>query len=104
MSIVIPIIRSWPDGYIALRSRAEYLRGTIELNPGTTEAERWPRTTGADVIAIAAFLDPHTRTRTFQRSGLARRWNAAMRDLELYALPEMGQTYSENRSFWRVLA
>ena len=104
MSIVIPIIRSWADGYIALRSRAEYLRGTIELNPGTTEAERWPRTTGGDAIAIAAFLDPHMRTRTVQRSGLARRWIAAMRDLELYALAEMGQTYSENRSFWRVLA
>ena len=27
-----------------------------------------------------------------------------MRYLELYGLPEMGQTYSENRSFWRVLA
>ncbi|MGE0548808.1 MAG: hypothetical protein AB7O24_18105 [Kofleriaceae bacterium] len=104
MSNVIPIIRSWSDGYVALRTGAEYARGTIELNPGTTEAERWPRTTGADVIAIAAFLDPHLRSRRFQRSGYARRWNAAMRDLELYALPEMGQTYSENRSFWRVLA
>lgn len=98
------IIRTWADGYAALRTRAEYLRGTIELNPGTTEAERWPRTNGADAIAIAAFLNPLLRTRAFRRSGLARRWDACMRDLETYALPDMRETYSENRSFWRCVA
>ena len=104
MSNIVPIIRSWADGYAALRARTESLRGSIELNPGTTEAERWPRTTGGDVIAIAAFFAPHLRSRRFQRSALTRRWSAAMRDLELYAVHDMNSTYSENRSFWRVLA
>lgn len=104
MSNIVPIIRSWADGYAALRTRAEFLRGTIELNPGTTLAERWPRTNGADAIAIAAFLDPHLRTRAFRRSGLVRRWNACMRDLETHAISQMGETYFENRSFWRCVA
>ena len=46
-------IHSWIDGYTALRARAYEMRGAIELDSGP----RWPRTTGEDVIAIAAIFD-----------------------------------------------
>ena len=105
MSKTLPIIRDWSDGYVALKTRAEQLRGSIELNPDTPDWERWPRTTGADVVAIAAFIDSHLRAqRSFAKSGLARRWNACLTDLELYAIPRLGESYSENRAYWRCLA
>lgn len=105
MSKTQPIIRDWSDGYVALKTRAEQLRGSIELNPDTPDWERWPRTTGADVVAIAAFIDSHLRAqRSFAKSGLARRWNACLTDLELYAIPRLGESYSENRAYWRCLA
>lgn len=98
------IIRDWSDGYIALKARAEELRGSMELSPGTTERERWPRTTGADAIAIAAFVAPNLyAVRGFETTGLARRWAACLADLELHALPRLGETYPENRAFWRCL-
>jgi len=106
MSNATPIIiRDWSDGYVALKRRAEALRGSIELNPGTADWERWPRTNGAEVLAIAAFVEPHLNAvRGFTKTGLARRWNACLVDLELYAMPRLGETYSENREFWRCLA
>lgn len=98
-------IREWSDGYVALKRRAESLRGFVELNPDTQDREKWPRTTGADVIAIAAFIDAQLhRVPRFESSGIARRWRACLADLELFALPALGDTYSENRAFWACLA
>ena len=45
-------IHSWTDGYLALRERVVQTRGLVELDTGA----RWPRTTGGDVIAIAALM------------------------------------------------
>ena len=56
-----PHIQDWSDAFVVLKHRAEEVRGFIELNPGTPERERWPRTTGADVVAIAALVDQHVR-------------------------------------------
>lgn len=50
-------IHSWVDGLLAIRDRAYATRGFVELDDGS----RWPRTTGADVIAIAAFVDPSVK-------------------------------------------
>ncbi len=98
-------IREWSDGYVALKRRAADLRGWIELNPQTENWERWPRTTGADVIAIAAFVDRQLRQqRWFGDSGIARRWRSCLADLELFALPSLGDSYDENRAFWACLA
>lgn len=98
------IIRDWSDGFIALKARAAELRGFIEQAPGTTDRERWPRTTGADAVAIAAFVAPHLYSvRGFDGTGLARRWAACLADLERYALPFLDEPYSENRAFWRCL-
>lgn len=98
-------IREWSDGYVALKRRAGDLRGWIELNSQTPDWERWPRTTGADVIAIAAFVDRQLRQqRWFRDSGVARRWRTCLADLELLALPALGDIYDENRAFWACLA
>jgi hypothetical protein len=87
-------IHSWTDGVVALRERSEETRGTIELDSGA----RWPRTTGDDVIAIAAMFDPAIREHG--SPGIVRRWEATLADLERAALMTPRETYPENRSFW----
>lgn len=99
-------ITTWLRAYFALQQTASDSRGVIELNPGTDEAVRWPRTIGVDVISIAAAIDPIVRMQPlrFGGHGLARRWRAAMDDIEREALHAPYSTYSENRSFWATLA
>jgi hypothetical protein len=97
-------IRSWTDGYAALRRRAGEMRGWIELE---TEApdRRWPRTTGLDVIVIASFIDQaFQRTDQVTFAGTALRWQSCKDDLELDALPAINDTYRGNRDFWTCLA
>lgn len=105
MSNTTTPIRDWADGYAALKCCAGDLRGWIEINPRTVDAERWPRTTGADVIAIASFVDHELRQqRYFRESGMARRWRACLADLDVLAVPALGATYDANREFWACLA
>ena len=87
-------IHSWTDGYLAVRARAFETRGSIELDTGS----RWPRTTGEDVVAIAALFDHAVRAYT--SPGVVNRWLVTMRDLETVALAAPHDTYAENRSFW----
>ena len=98
-------LNSWLRAYMALQSTAMESRGFDEINAGTNDAARWPRTIGADVIAIAALVDPSVREQPlrFGGHGLARRWRACVHDLERYALPAPHAEYVENRSFWRTL-
>ena len=99
-------IHDWNDAFVVLKHRAEEVRGFIELNPGTPDRERWPRTTGADVVAIAALIDQHVR-RMHERHGVHgvyRRWRECLGSIERDALAEPGNTFSENRVFWRCLA
>jgi len=91
-------IHTWTDGHLAVRERAYEGRGFVEINSETHAAARWPRTTGADVIAIAAVLDPAVRANG--TPGLLRRWRATLADLQREALPAARDTYSENRAFW----
>ena len=99
-------IHSWNDAYVVLKHRAEEVRGFIELTPGTPERERWPRTTGADVVAIASLVDQHVRRMRSSHGvqGVYRRWRACLGDIERYALAMPGDTFPENRVFWRCLA
>lgn len=90
-------IHSWIDGYAAVRIRAYETRGAIELDSGA----RWPRTTGADVIAIAALFDPALRAHG--TPGVLRRWRATLDELQTDALTDPHATYAGNRSFWASL-
>ncbi len=90
-------IHSWIDGYLALRQRAYDTRGGIELDDGS----HWPRTTGADVIAIAALVDQAIRGNG--TPGILRRWHAALAELQRDALSAPHDTYPNNRAFWSTL-
>jgi hypothetical protein len=90
-------IHSWVDGHLAIRQRAYETRGFVEIDSGT----RWPRTTGADVIALAALVNPAVRQHA--TPGVLRRWVATCADLQHDALPAAQDTYPENRSFWSSL-
>lgn len=76
-------------------------RGFVELKNGDDEPIRWPRTTHADVIAIATVLDPFVRPQPlrFGGHGLARHWRAGIDALDLAA----GGEYQDNRTFWHAL-
>jgi hypothetical protein len=90
-------IHSWTDGYLALRERVVQTRGLVELDTGA----RWPRTTGGDVIAIAALFDAAVRANG--TLGVVRRWRGTLADLEREALTSSNETYPENRTFWASL-
>ncbi len=91
-------VHSWIDGHLALRERAYESRGFVDINPGTHASGRWPRTTGSDVIAIAAIVDPAVRANG--TPGVLRRWHATCADLRRDALTAVHETYPENRTFW----
>lgn len=90
-------IHSWIDGHLALRQRAYETRGSIQLDEGA----RWPRTTGADAILIAAAFDDAIRTHG--TPGLRARWRATLENLERDALTALHDTYADNRTFWATL-
>ncbi len=98
-------INTWLRAYFALQSTAMESRGFVELNAGDDDVQRWPRTIGADVISIAALVDPFVRDQPlrFGGHGLARRWRACVDDLERHALVVPHAEYIENRSFWNTL-
>lgn len=106
MSNPTPDTPSWTDLYIALRQRAEAVRGFIELHSDATPPPRWPRTTGADVVAIVALIDPHVRRLRPSDGalGIQRRWHACVGDVGRLALTALGETYPKNRQLWACLA
>ncbi|MBV8757171.1 MAG: hypothetical protein JO257_07855 [Deltaproteobacteria bacterium] len=77
--------------------RAYETRGAIELDRGA----RWPRTTGSDVIIIAALFDPAIRAHG--TPGVLRRWRVELDAMETDALTGARSTYPGGRSFWRTL-
>jgi hypothetical protein len=94
-------IHNWIDGYVTIRDHAYESRGFVEVDSETLDVARWPRTTGADVIAIAAVVDPFVvRHGT---PGLLRRWHAVRADLERDALLAPNETYVHDRAFWHAL-
>lgn len=90
-------IHTWFDGYLALRHRAFDALGTIELDTG----ERWPRTTGSHVMAIATAFTPAIRASASPQ--VLRAWRTTLTDISRDGLPEPDTTYIHNRTFWRTL-
>ncbi len=98
-------IRTWTDAYAAIRDAVEARRGFIELSPNTPQATRWPRATGAHVVAIAAVLDPPLRASppAFGRAALLQQWRDVLVDAEAIALLEPARTYPMARAFWSAV-
>ena len=85
-------IDDWPSVYRALKQRAEAMRGAVELHVGTADHVRWPRTTGADVVAISAVVDQHVRRlrATYGKHTLIFRWRTCLQDIARLALSAPG--------------
>lgn len=95
------INQDWNDAYLELKHRAEEVRGSVVLDFDTARATRWPHTIGADVIAIAALVDPHVRR--IRNEALRHRWRVALLGVERHAIKAPGNVYAENRAFWDTL-
>lgn len=98
-------ITTWLRAFFALQASAMESRGFIEVDAGDDNVMRWPRTSGHDVIAIAAVLDLYLRETPlrFGGHGIARRWRGIADDLERFALIDPREEYAENRAFWHAL-
>lgn len=98
-------MNDWNDVYLSLKRRAEAMRGVVQLHTGTPDQVRWPRTTGADVVAIAAVIDQHIRRMSAQygRHNVDLRWRACLQDISELALRAPGALYPRNREFWDCL-
>ena len=90
-------IHSWLDGHLVVRDRAYQTRGFVQLESGA----RWPRTTGADVVAIAALVD--AAAKRYGTPGVLRRWHATLADLQRNALRSPADIYLENQTLWASL-
>lgn len=98
-------IRTWTDAYAAIRDAIEARRGFIELASNTPQATRWPRATGAQVVAIASVLDAPLRLSpsAFGRAALLAQWRDVLVDAEATALLEPARTYPMARTFWATV-
>ena len=99
----ISSIRDWSDGFITIKRGAEDARGALEAaHPG--HPQRWPRTTGADALAIVDFLDPHVRRLVaedpYGSALLDQSWRACLADLQRWGAALPHGEYTENRRFW----
>lgn len=99
-------ITSWLRAFFALQAQASESRGFVELRDDEHSVQRWPRTSGDDVVAIAAVLDPVVRTEP-ERLGshaIVRRWDDAIDTLEESALVAPRSEFVQNRDFWETIA
>ncbi|MFN0247401.1 MAG: hypothetical protein ACKV2T_10985 [Kofleriaceae bacterium] len=98
-------VSTWLRVFFALQASAIASRGFFEVSSDSDDAARWPRTSGHDVIGIAAVLDPFLREMpsSFGAHAMARRWLAIVEGLERLALVDPRAEYAENRSLWRAL-
>jgi hypothetical protein len=106
MSIV-----TWNDLYHQLWIQAAQSRGTITSvgeMPGSTcysTIPEWPRTTGADAIAIASLVDPILGALPLRPGGygITRLWQTAVIELEGLAFAQPAAEYAHNRALWSTL-
>src|ERR1051325_3854133 len=104
--------QAWNDAYHELWGQAAHHRGlraaTGEL-PGHTlppSLRRWPRTCGADVVAIAAVIHPVLCNAPLETGGhgVEHKWRRCMHKLEETELHESVRESRHNREFWPPLA
>src|SRR6185436_19958644 len=107
----IMLLVTWNDAYTDPWNQAAQSRGTVthagEL-PGATRYSslaEWPRTTGADVIAIASLVDPILNETPLRPGGygITRLWQTAVIEIESIAFPNPAAEYVNNRAFWSTL-
>lgn len=105
------LIATWNDIYHQLWIQAAQSRGTVtsigEL-PGSTRYStipEWPRTTGADAIAIASLVDPILSALPLRPGGygITRLWQTAVIELESLAFAQPATEYAHNRALWSTL-
>ncbi len=104
--------QAWNDAYHELWRQAAHHRGLREAIgelPGHTLSQRvrqWPRTCGADAVAIAAVIEPVLRAAPLETGGhgVERTWRRCTRALADTALREPTHEYRHNREFWSALA
>ncbi len=104
--------QAWDDAYHQLWRHAAHHRGLREAigelpDPTLSQSlHQWPRTCGADVVAIAAVIDPVLRAAPLETGGhgVARKWRRCTHELADAALCEPGREYRHNRAFWSALA
>jgi hypothetical protein len=100
--------QAWEDAFQELWNHAAHHRGLREAphHPHADTLPHWPRTCGADVIAIASIVDAvlHAAPLTSGGYGIERTWRRCARELEHSALGEPGREYRHNRTFWSALA
>jgi hypothetical protein len=106
----MPIV-TWNDIYHQLWIQAAQSRGTntsVGELPSSTRYStipEWPRTTGADAIAIASLIDPILSALPLRPGGygITRLWQSTVIDLESLAFSRPATEYVHNRSLWSTL-
>jgi hypothetical protein len=104
-------ILTWNDLYYQLWTQAAQSRGTVTSVGSPPAADvmmtmpEWPRTTGADVIAIATLVDPILGALPLRPGGYgtSRLWQSAVIELEMAAFASPAAEYPYNRSLWSAL-
>lgn len=102
---------TWNDVYHELWIQAAQSRGTVTSVgevPGATRygtLPEWPRTTGADAIAIASLVDPILSATPLRPGGygITRLWQTAVIEIESIAFLEPAAEYVHNRALWSTL-
>ncbi|HEU4733446.1 MAG TPA: hypothetical protein VFT22_36385 [Kofleriaceae bacterium] len=102
---------AWNDAYHELWNQAAHHRGVLEAFGESPDpalhhlVPQWPRTSGSDVVAIAAVIDSVLRAmpRESGGHGVERRWRRCMSDLYDAALRDPRREYPHNRDFWSAL-
>jgi hypothetical protein len=103
---------AWEEAFQELWNHAAHHRGVREHVTDTPDhglsdhLRQWPRTCGADVVAIASLIDAVLRTAPLASGayGIERTWRRCGRELAGTALGEPGLEYRHNREFWSALA
>jgi hypothetical protein len=104
--------QAWEGAFQQLWNHAAHHRGLREHVTDTPDhvladhLQQWPRTCGADVLAIASIIDAVLRTATLASGayGVERTWRRCARELASTALGEPGLEYRHNREFWSAVA
>jgi hypothetical protein len=104
--------QTWKDAYRELFAYLAKYRGIRDaIGPVPDHAmtqllSQWPRTRGADVLAIAAVVEPALNTAPLEAGwdGIERRWRRRTSELTDAALHDPDREYRYNQTFWSTLA